>query len=53
MHVGQEIRYTPRKTRFNVLQAGGLVATLFLALIGTWPVLTGRLVPGGVLLPMS
>ncbi len=46
VHVGQEIRYTPRKTRFNVLQAG-LVATLFLALIGTWPVLTGRLVPGG------
>lgn len=46
MHVGQEIRYTPKKTRLNVLQAG-LVATLFLALVGTWPIISGRLAPSG------
>lgn len=46
VHVGQEIRYTTKKTRLNALQAG-LVATLFIALIGTWPLLTGRLAPSG------
>ncbi len=46
VYVGQEIRYTPKKNRLNLLQAG-LVATLFLALIGSWPVLTGRLAPSG------
>jgi len=45
VHVGQEIRYSPRKKRLNIWQLG-LAATLFLALVGTWPLLTEKLVPG-------
>ena len=44
MHVGQEIRYTPRKPYVNVLQAG-LVATLFLAVLGGLPMLSNRQAP--------
>lgn len=42
--VGQEIRYSPKKERLGGWQLG-VAATLFLALIGTWPLLSGQLVP--------
>jgi len=44
VQVGQEIRYTPKRERMSVWQLG-LAATLFLALIGTWPLLSDSLVP--------
>lgn len=44
VQVGQEIRYTPKRERLNIWQMG-LAATLFLALVGTWPMLSGNLVP--------
>jgi len=44
VQVGQEIRYAPKRERLSVWQLG-LAATLFLALIGTWPLLTGTLAP--------
>lgn len=48
VQVGQEIRYTPKRERLSVWQMG-LAATLFLALVGTWPMLSGTLVPTSVL----
>lgn len=44
VQVGQEIRYAPKGERLSVWQMG-LAATLFLALVGTWPLLSGKLVP--------
>ena len=44
VHVGQEIRYVPKRERLNAWQLG-LAATLFLALLGTWPIFTSQLVP--------
>lgn len=48
VQVGQEIRYAPKGERLSVWQMG-LAATLFLALVGTWPLLSGTLVPTSVL----
>lgn len=47
VQVGQEIRYAPKRERLNVWQLG-LAATLFLALVGTWPLISGNLVPSSV-----
>ena len=44
VQVGQEIRYTPKRERLSVWQLG-LAATLFLALVGTWPMISGSLIP--------
>jgi len=48
VQVGQEIRYSPKKERLSVWQLG-LAATLFLALLNTWPLLSDRLVPTSIL----
>ena len=48
VQVGQEIRYAPKGERLSMWQMG-LAATLFLALVGTWPLLSGTLVPTSVL----
>ncbi len=47
VQVGQEIRYAPKRERLSVWQMG-LAATLFLALVGTWPLLSGNLVPTSI-----
>ncbi|NMB20762.1 MAG: anti-sigma factor domain-containing protein [Firmicutes bacterium] len=47
VQVGQEIRYTPKRERLNVWQLG-LAATLFLALVGTWPMISGSLIPTSI-----
>ncbi len=47
VQVGQEIRYAPKKERLSAWQMG-LAATLFLALVGTWPLLSGNLAPSFV-----
>ncbi|HPT83014.1 MAG TPA: anti-sigma factor domain-containing protein [Limnochordia bacterium] len=44
VQVGQEIRYTPRRERLSVWQLAA-AAVLFLALVGSWPMLSERLVP--------
>lgn len=44
VHVGQEVRYSPRKKRLNVWQLG-LTAILFLALVSSWPLLIEKLIP--------
>ena len=44
VQVGQEIRYTPRKERLNVWQLSA-AAVLFLTLLGSWPMISERLVP--------
>ena len=44
VHVGQEIRYSPRKERMSAWQLS-LAASLFLALIGSWPLFTDRFLP--------
>lgn len=47
VQVGQEIRYSPKRDRLSAWQLG-LAATLFLALVGSWPLLSGRLVPASM-----
>ena len=47
VQVGQEIRYTPKRERLNVWQLG-LAATLFLALVGSWPMVSQNFVPTSV-----
>ena len=44
VQVGQEIRYTPRRERLSVWQLAA-AAVLFLALVGSWPMISERLVP--------
>lgn len=47
VQVGQEIRFSPKKERLSAWQLG-LAATLFLALVGTWPLLSEQLVPTSI-----
>jgi len=44
VQVGQEIRYTPRKERLSPWQLAA-AAVLFLALLGSWPMVSDLLVP--------
>lgn len=44
VQVGQEIRFDPKRERLSIWQLG-LAATLFLTLLGTWPLLTENLAP--------
>lgn len=44
VQVGQEIRYNPKKERLSPWQLG-FAATLFLALLSSWPLISGKLVP--------
>lgn len=44
VQVGQEVRYSPKKERLSPWQLG-FAATLFLALLGSWPLLSGKLIP--------
>lgn len=44
VQVGQEIRYSPKKERLSPWQLG-IAATLFLAILGSWPLFSGKLVP--------
>lgn len=48
VHVGQEIRCAPKRERLSAWQLG-LAATLFLTLLGTWPMFTSRLLPASVM----
>ncbi len=48
VHVGQEIRCAPKKERLNSWQ-WGLAATLFLTLLGTWPMFTSQLMPASAI----
>lgn len=47
VHVGQEIRYKPGKERLNVWQLG-LAVTLFLAMVGTWPIFSQQFFPANM-----
>lgn len=44
VQVGQEIRYKPKRERLSVWQLG-LAATLFLALVSSWPLISAYLNP--------
>ncbi|NMB00204.1 MAG: anti-sigma factor domain-containing protein [Firmicutes bacterium] len=44
VQVGQEIRYNPKKERLSPWQLG-FAATLFLALLGSWPFVSEKLLP--------
>lgn len=48
VHVGQEIRITQKKERMSAWQLG-LAATLFLALLGSWPTFTEWLIPVSIM----
>lgn len=48
VQVGQEIRYKPRKEQLTMWQMG-MVAALFLLLVGTWPLLTERLITTSII----
>jgi len=52
VQVGQEIRYTPRRERLSVWQLAA-AAVLFLALVGSWPMISERLVPPQPAVPPS
>lgn len=47
VYVGQEIRYKP-KERLSGWQLG-LAASLFVVLLGTWPLLTNQLIPTSIM----